>query len=416
MTFQKPGVYRVSHLDVARAGAWTLSAFGPVDFGGKDALVAALRTLSSRGPSGRIGLVANPDSARWIFDPDRLIGSIEEINPVSDSEISATLAQLLRDRDERLPIWVKIAGNRLFVFLEHGLGDGRLTLDLSLALTDDTRSGVAPVWQKEAVTRFAVAKALFRAVMSNPRLPFDALRKQPAEQSEPATEPWEPAPAAAYVRGGQEAMNDLNRWKEANAPAATTAALFMAAKVRALREVGLDPYRTVHILFDGRRYLPKDSNVISNFAGGLDIHLDDPGDPMQVFSAIREYTTAGRPAVNLATTTVKVAAGTVRRKRSTAHRQLVAVNPRPRLAFSDMGRPPQLTAMPWLTTDPAQAHYAAMVKSASPEAITFSGGRLFGGAIDTASFHDNVFDHDLIQKAVYSAVMDPARLLAAKDL
>jgi hypothetical protein len=361
-------------------------------------------------------LVANPDSARWIFDPERLIGSIEQINPISDGEIHTTLAQLIRDRDKTLPIWVKIAGDRLFVFLEHGLGDGRLTLDLSVALTDDTRSGVVPQWQKEGATRFAVAKALTRAVIANPRLPFDALKKQPAEQSEPATEPWEAAPAAAYVRGNQEAMSDLNRWKEANAPAATTAALLMAAKVRALREVGLDPYRTVHILFDGRRYLPKDSNVISNFAGGMDIHLDDPGDPMQVVDAIREYTTAGRPAVNLATTTVKVAAGTIRRKRSTSPEQFVAATPRPRLAFSDMGRPPQLTAMPWLTTDPAQVHYAAMVKSASPEAITFSGGRLFGGAIDTASFHDNVFDHDLIQKAVYNAVMDPARLLAAKDL
>ena len=411
--------YRVSNLDVARAGSWTLSAYGPVEFGGREGLIAALETLSRSGPQGRVGLVADPATTKWRFDPQRLLRSVTEIDPVSDEDLSATMTRLIAERDTSLPIWVTIAGDRLFVFLEHGLGDGRLTLDLSLALTDATRTGVIPAWQQRPPARArALPQALLGAIQANPRLPLETTKKSPVEQSQPATVPWTPAPTAAYARGTADTLAELAAWKKSNNLKTSTAALLMAAKVRALREVGLDPYRTVHILFDGRRYLPQEAHVLSNFAAGLEVPLDNPGDPLQLAAAMRSVAAQGRPAANLAVTAAKVAMSRRLTRSQNAHAgQLHApASPRPKMAFTDMGSAPQLEAIGWTTTDPTQRQYCAMVDSPTPEAVTFTSGRLTGGATDTACFHHNVFSADLIQKAMTNAVSDPVRLLSAKDL
>lgn len=412
--------YRVSNLDVARAGSWTLSAYGPVAFGGRDGLVAALQTLSQSGAQGRVGLVADPTTTKWLFDPARLLRSVTEIDPVSDDQVPQTMTRLVAERDKSLPIWVAVAGDRLFVFLEHGLGDGRLTLDLSLALTDSaTQKGEIPAWQKRQPMRSrALPQALLGALKANPRLLLEVAKRPAAEEAEPATVAWRPAPTAAYARGSAETLADLSAWKKSSGMKVSTAALLMAAKVRALREVGLDPYRTVHILFDGRRYLPQDAHVVSNFAGGLEVPLDNPGDPQQLAAAMRGYAAQGRPAANLAVTAAKLA---LSRRLGRAARSDDAVtaapaSPRPKIAFTDMGSAPQLEAITWTTSDPSQRQYCAMVDSPTPEAVTFTSGRLTGGSTDTACFHDNVFSSDLMQKAMTNAVSDPVRLLSASDL
>lgn len=417
-----PGATRVSNLDVARAGSWSLIGHGPVDHGGPDAVTAALCRLGRAGPSGRIGLVADHRSTRWRFDPSLLEQCVVDLPATADRPLTDVMTELARERPADLPIWVAISGDRVISFNDHGVGDGRLTIDLAVALSSPNHH-VAPGHQDDARSCREFVPPSVRALRHvRIRSVLTASRERAradtgAEEETDNRRPFTPSPTVCYRRGTREPMTELRSWRERFAPDATATSLMMAAKVRALREVGFDPLPTVHVLFDCRRYVPEDRRPLSNFVAGVDLAVIDPGDPVELSAAIQECARSGRPAAVLAATVASTLAHRLLRTSPAAPPQTVADSARPRLSLSDLGSVPQLEAINWADSgDSDQRSFVMAVDTAGPEALSMSSLRVAGGASDSASFHDTVFPRETVDEALRRAVEEPVRLLASPRL
>lgn len=408
--------FTVTNLDVAMARSWTLSAVGPVDHGGTERISGILRGMATLGPDRRIGLVPDSTTARWEFDPARLEKAVFTVDDHDDPV--ATMQRLCAERDPSLPIWVGVSDRYLYVFLGHGVGDGWLTFALSASLAG-APDEPAP-WQRPEPFRHPLATALAGALKHNPTLPFTTATRllhnrrdarRGSSTPRPASEhvAWEPSYAVQSARGGPDAMAELARWRDRSAPGISTTVLLFAARVRALREQGLDPVNTINLLVDVRRFLSMGALVTSNFAAGVPISLRDAGDPFELSAAVKEATGGGRAAITLAATAASIE-GAIRRQRFTPDPTSAPRDPRPRLTFTDMGRAEALGVLPW-DAEPAARRYIAMVTPAGPEDLVIGSGRLVGGCMDSVSFHGNVFASDTLRQALQAVANDPVRLL-----
>ncbi|OBA30845.1 hypothetical protein [Gordonia sp. 852002-51296_SCH5728562-b] len=400
-----------SNLDVAMAGKWTISAIGPVEHGGKDRVQHALLALGTSGAHGRVGLVPETGTRRWRFDPTLLSDAVFELDPIDSDEVVPTMRILARNPRPHQPIWVALAGDWMFVYLDHGVGDGFMTVNLSAALFGE--SGKAAPWQRAATVRHPLIMALLGGFKANPRLPLDVaskLRTRVVNPVNPEIRSWEPSFDVAYARGNPMSFAELMQWRDENAPGVSSVALQTALRVRALSDVGLDPNPTLKLLVDGRRYLPAGSLVTSNFAAGVDLDVADPADAGQLADSVKRVTKSGSAAVTLAATTATIQLDRLRSREPQSATQ-VPRSPRPNIAITDLGRPRILEQLPWKTDSSTPPTYIALVSPADPQAITFASGRLLGSVQEMASFHDNVFDRDAVQHVVESVTHEPLRLL-----
>lgn len=406
-----------TNLDVAMAGQWTLSALGPIDHGGKERVQTVLRGLGTSGAQGRIGLIPNIRSRQWAFDPTFLDAAVVELEPVGEAEVADTMRALAASPPSRAPIWVALAGDWIFIYLDHGVGDGFMTIGLSAALFG--APGEPAPWQRAPKVRHPLATALFGALTTNPRLPLDTAlklgRKPASSVSDDEVRSWTPSFDVAFARGKPESFISLMEWRDANAPGVSLVALQSALRVRALREVGLEPRPTIKLLVDGRRYLPKGSLVTSNFAAGVDLVIDDPANPNQVAESFKHVTGSGSAAVTLAATTGMIQLDRLRSRVPQTATE-IPVTPRPNIAITDLGRPPALEQLPWKTDHSVPPTYIGLVSPADPQAITFAGGRLLGRVQEIASFHNNVFARDAIQHVVNAVAHESIRLLDSMNV
>ena len=83
--------------------------------------------------------------------------------------------------------------------------------------------------------------------------------------------------------------------------------------------------------------------------------------------------------------------------------------PRVELIYSDLGRPPGFSDLPW--THPEIKAMTGLLDPAGPEAITVMCGVVDGQRTYSASFHDNVFDPAVVRSALRMAAEDPMSLL-----
>lgn len=417
--------FSTSYLDVAMAGSWIISAIGPIAHGGVKRVGSVLAGMATAGPAGRIGLVPDRSTRQWHYDPSRLEKAVFEIEPVTDvSQVAPTigrLAEVARTEHRELPIWVAIAGDWLFIYLDHGIGDGWMTLGLTASILSGEPNEVAP-WQKLALTPHPLRTALLTVLKQNPLLPLQSVRDMAKNRNRPGpagpgrSTPWAPDNGAAYSYGTTESFNEMMTWRDKHLPGVSSAALHIAAKVRALREVGLEPDNTINLLVDGRRYLPRDGLVTSNFAAGAGLALEDAGNPEEVAAMVVHATRRGRAATTLLATSARLARAKNRGGPGVEDADSVPVPAQPRLAFTDMGRTRAIEPLGWLDQSRVDTHYVACVSPAGPEFITFAGGRVFGQVNDTASFHRNVFDQKLVAQALQLAVTEPVRLLSSPEL
>jgi hypothetical protein len=220
-----------------------------------------------------------------------------------------------------------------------------------------------------------------------------------------ATLPWTPSPRAVYRRTSPETFEALRLWRKEHAPGAGSAPVAFAVLHAALRRQGFDPKRNQLVLFDARRYLPPGAEVRGNFAVGLDLSVSPPYAPADYAAALERPGTAGRPL------TAMVAGMALRPLLSRMPQTTTApLRPHPYLAFSHVGRPLNITRMPW--TGPVHERvYCGLLEPAGPEGITFAITEVSNGLQVTASFHEGVTDARLIERALDAATADPLSLL-----
>jgi hypothetical protein len=178
--------------------------------------------------------------------------------------------------------------------------------------------------------------------------------------------------------------------------------LQIAVLLRALDLVGMDIDEDVRVIVDLRRYLGW-QYIDGNFVAGVPMRLHSMMSPGELSASMRATMKSGRPLANQILASTR-AGGPGPMPTS------VDESARPRVAFTNMGRSPEIDCLPFDVDLPPV--YAGSVPPEGPLGITFLFGESPGLLSLNATFHDNVVDADLIAAALDLAALDPIALLS----
>ncbi|CAB4901364.1 unannotated protein [freshwater metagenome] len=384
-----------------------------------DAVRSTLQSLADSGTHTRIGLVPKQGTVSW--DVSKSIGAaaVRVVEPASTpGHLESAIADVRRRDGERLPLEVTICGEYLFIDTAHGLSDGKLFVDLVEALHLNDIHG-ASVWSLGPESSHVIPRTLLRWFAMHPSKLRDAWRalkgmqalKQQASDglAQPDDNdmvPWSPSPSVVIRQSTAANEAAVSAWRKKNAPSAGAATVALWLVRCAMERVGLQSTPVVTIAINCRRYLNAKTTVNGNFAVGLDVAISGtrPIEPQaRVLDAVY---TSGLPlaVLGLVSASVRVKPATDR----TAVDQVLR-NPKVKLMYSDLGRPPSWARVPWTQGEGGQ--FAGLLDPSAPDAITVMGGVVGKERTYSVSFHDNVFERAKIEQAMDLIVNDPLLLL-----
>ncbi|WP_415975827.1 hypothetical protein [Rhodococcus sp. 077-4] len=428
MNVVSPTHYTVHETDVALAGNWTVVALGPIDHGGVAGIRRALRTAMSIGPAARLGLLPDRTSRRWRYDPERLLRAVRQDSPITEDEYDSAMADVLSTHDQAEPISIVVRGDHVVFYMDHGIGDGQMIINISHTLADVTaRHGIVPQWATAARTDRPLAVATLRCFGSDPRRLLRLLRSRlrpPARELDLRTK------GAATVDGSTnrlvaspsitssvcvvadaatiECTHELTRWRDAHRPGQSISILFFAALDAALRSQGVVVDDVAKVLFDVRRYLPAHLSTLANLSAGIDVALPDTTDTAMLSRRWKGIIDSGHPVANLVLVSLHSKLGRLRS--SSTPETPPPASDTVRLALSDIGRHPRLNDIGFIGE--STSAYRAMVAPASHGHVTLTTARLRNSIRVTASFHAEFVDADTIRRALRLACSTPIELLA----
>ena len=93
-------------------------------------LTEGLSAVATAGPHTRIGLVPTPGKRMWDYAPSAPVPVRELPQAVADDGDVAVLEYIRRRPGHRAPLELHVSERHLAVDVHHGLGDGRLYIDL----------------------------------------------------------------------------------------------------------------------------------------------------------------------------------------------------------------------------------------------------------------------------------------------
>lgn len=408
--------WRVTALDRPWMSERALTVAGPTDVPSREDLVRALRLIAACGPQARVGLQLDCAAARWTWEPeqiDRLCDeAVVETPPSLAGDVGATLASLAEI--DHPPVLRFLRSDRhLYLDMVHALGDARLMAHLLSGVVETARTREVPSWARLPEERHPLRAALrhhFGADRSRVGAAVRAMRPSLLIGDRSAgARPWQPSLTAVHQRSEPGVLAGLRGWRKVHEPGISRVPIIFAAAHAALRAVGLRPQRRSLVLFDGRRYLPRDVTVHGNFVAGLNLVVGDAPTPTDFRNVIEQAAIAGRPL------TAMLAGLTVGRALAAVHRigsgtRTVPAAPRPYVAYSHVGHPPAIARLPWI--GPLGDHvYTGLVEPAGPEGLTLVFTEMGDGLQVSASFHAGVFDRAQVAEALDLLCRDPISLL-----
>ncbi|CCQ13666.1 putative uncharacterized protein [Rhodococcus sp. AW25M09] len=419
MSLNSDNTYRVTGADLCMINSRYIGVAGPARRVNGDAVRATLQSLVDSGTHTRIGLVPQPGTVSWGIAQSIGDDAVREVGPAATSaQLEAAIADVRRRAGERLPLEVTICGEYLFIDTAHGLSDGKLFVDLVEALHLDDSDG-ASVWSLEPESRHVIPRALLRWFALHPLRLRDAWRAVKAMQAlnqqslegigrpeSSETVPWSPSPAVVIRQSTAASEAAVSAWRKKNAPSAGAATVALWLVRCAMDRVGLESTPAVTIAINCRRYLDAKTTVNGNFAVGLNVAISGtrPIEPQaRVLNAVY---TSGLPLAVLgivsASVRIKSAADPTAADR-------VLREPKVKLMYSDLGRPPSWDRVPWAEGEGGQ--FAGLLDPSAPDAITVMCGVVGKERTYSVSFHDNVFERAKIEEAMNLIVTDPILLL-----
>ncbi|OZD07992.1 hypothetical protein CH275_05340 [Rhodococcus sp. 06-235-1A] len=411
--------YRVTGADLCMINSRYIGVAGPARGLSADAVRSTLQDLADSGTHTRIGLLPKQGTVSWEVSDTLGADAVRVVEPCSTSgQLESAIAAVRRRDGERLPLEVTICGEYLFIDTAHGLSDGKLFVDLVEALHLNDVHG-ASEWSLGLESSHVIPRTLWRWFALHPlklRDSWRALKRMQAlkqqslaevEQPEDSeTVPWSPSPSVVIRQSTAASEAAVSAWRKKNAPSAGAATVALWLVRCAMERVGLESTPAVTIAINCRRYLNAKTTVNGNFAVGLNVAISGarPIEPQaQVLDAVY---TSGLPLAVLGV----VSAG-VRIKSATDRTAVDRVlrNPKVKLMYSDLGRPPSWARVPW--TEGEGSQFAGLLDPSAPDAITVMCGVVGKERTYSVSFHDNVFDRAKIEQAMDLIVNDPLLLL-----
>lgn len=400
----------VSGTDLILQNTRYIGIVGPLTMPPAAQIEAALAQIASAGAHTRISLVPSP-ARRWTTSADS--ASVYRLPDDLEPSVGAVLQHIRNRPGVRGPLEVSVSDRYLAIDTQHGLGDGRLFVDLAVALFALVGGGTSP-WVEQPDTRMALPKALAHTFLRHPRNLVKLVRTVQDLRATPRPEsvdhsgppqPWTPSAAVELAHLSSDCEAEVERWRKADAPDCGSAAVWLYAARRAMVEVGLPMTSRVQTAFDCRRYLPKGAGANGNFATGIELVVDVERPISDVGARLRSVTTSGLPIALMG------AAGAFVQLRPPVHRPNVEFSPGApaSLMFSDMGYPKPFDAFPWHADGPR--YFAGLLDPSGPTGVTVLNAVVHRQRTLAISFYDNVFDRRLMRRAADMLQSDPLRLM-----
>lgn len=390
------------------AGRRFTCLFSDLDVPPASVIADAMAELAAAGSHTRLALTPRRDRRIWSADRQCPIAVHELPDSVARDAPSAVLEYVRRLPGPRQPLTAHTSPRQLVLDLDHGLGDGRFAVDLTSALFARCRGGSTP-WVSQGDTPLALPQALFHVFARHPGRvaavwrQVAEIRSRPAVESGP-TVPWSPSYAVALTRVDGAAERAVNQWCRAHGERPGSAAVWLHLVRQALSTAGIAMTPRAIVAFDCRRYQPDGQTANANFMIGLDIPaaLEEP---ISVLAArLLGLMVSGTPLAGMAIVSAKAMLGLAADVAAPSVRRIGAPG---EVMYSDMGL---LTGLdvPWRAGGVRLA--TGLLDPAGPNAITVLNTRADDTRALAISFHDNVFDRRLVERAA-AALSDPMRML-----
>ncbi|HEY7052898.1 MAG TPA: hypothetical protein VH496_12320 [Mycobacterium sp.] len=272
----------------------------------------------------------------------------------------------------------------------------------------------------DAGSRLALPRALIRTFGIHPtraRMAWGCaarLRSAQTDRFEAAstseTAVWSPSFAVSVAHVDADVETSVNKWRAENAENAGSAAVWLYIVRQALHAAGLQMSDQVMIAFECRRYLPSRLTVNGNFVEGIAIPCAVDETLPVIAARLRECTTS---AIPLAAMGAVSARALFRAGRKPDMPSSCDVDVPAAMMYTDMGHITSLDDLPWRGED--ERSFTGLLDPGAPESITVLNSRIGAGRSISISFHDNVFDRRMIERAA-DYLTDPTQFLTPNAL
>lgn len=407
--------HRASGPDQLLAGPRYVILFEELDVPDAPVLTEALAAIAAAGLRTRVALDPKPGVRTWSFDSATAPTVHRLPDGMADASAAEVLEYIRRRPGGRRPLELHVAPRRIAVDADHGLGDGRFTLELVSALCAVAEGRVTP-WMVHDDAALALPRAVLHTFGRHPRRALRAWRlsadwrsaraRRLTSSSPVRTEAWSPSVAVVIAHVDAETEARVTAWRHAHGADVGSAAVWVYVVRGALRAAGLQMTDTVRVAFDCRRYLPKRLTVNSNFIISPDVPFSADESLPSLIKRLREYTETAVPLVGLGAVSAKAVLGRGGKPSADSARNVDALAS---VLYTDMGHIRSLDDLPWRGV--YARSYLGILDPAGPESVTVLNSRIGAERNISFSFHDNVFDPGLIARAV-ELLQDPIRFLA----
>jgi hypothetical protein len=333
---------------------------------------------------------------------------------VANDGNAAVLQYIRRRPGYRHPLEVHVSERQIAFDADHGLGDGRLIIELLSALFALCSGRTSP-WVTNVDTRLVLPRALVRTFGIHPsraRMAWKDVAGLRAtdtvslnDTSGGASVAWSPSFAVTVAHVNADAESAVNEWRRASAEKVGSGAVWLYIVRQALHAAGLQMTDRVMVAFNCRRYLPEGNTSNSNFVMGLEIPFAVNETLPALVTRLAEFTVSAVPLGVMGI----VSAQALRRA---GRKPITPTSCNPgapaRVMYSDMGHLTSLDDLPW--RGHGERVNPGLLDPAGPEGITVLNARIGCTRNISISFHDNVFDRRVIDRAA-DYIKDPIRFL-----
>jgi hypothetical protein len=415
-TGRAPQRHWASGQDQAIAGHRYVVVFADLDVPHPSKLNDALATIAAAGPHTRVALTPQPGKRLWSYDPATRVLVHQLPDAVANDGSAAVLQYIRRRPGFRQPLELHVSQRQIAFDADHGLGGWHFVAELISALLALSSGRTSP-WITDDDSRLALPRALIRTFGFHPTRARMAWRCAAGLRSNRTVPPsvtagsesvaWSPSFAVTVAHVNANAESSVNEWRCENGEKAGSAAIWLYVVRQALRASGLQMTDEVVIAFDCRRYLPKRLTANSNFAEGLEVPFAVNEALPTIITRLRECTVSAVPLAVMGAVSARLL---FRAGRQPVTPTSCNVDVPASVMYSDLGHITSLDDLPWRGQD--ERSLTGLLGPAAPESITVLNSRIGSTRNISITFHDNVFDRRIIERAA-EYLKDPIRFLAS---
>lgn len=410
--------YWASGPDQRFAGLRYVLMFGDLEVPAPSELRAALSAIAAAGTHTRVGLTPETGRRVWTYDSSAPLPVYQLPDRVVTGGTAEVLQCIRGQREAGDPMEVYVSPRLIAFHADHGIGDGRFVLELLSSLFA-LSGGRNSSWVTNNDTPLALPRALFRTFGIHPARARRAWKYAAGLRSACAgvgdfprgseSVAWAPSFAVTVAHVDVDAESEVNEWRRAYAQSAGSGAVWLYIVRQALRAAGLQIADTVIVAFDCHRHLPERFTLNGNFIVGLEIPITDDETLPALSARLRG---ASASAVPLAAIGAVSGRALLRPGRKPPTPDSHIIGAPANVMYTDMGNITSLDHLPWTGQD---RRFTGLPDPAGPESITILNTRIGSARNISISFHDNVFDRRVIDRAA-DYLTHPIRLLRSTPL